>query len=197
MCKKPLRARRFVCAAAVLAAGLGQGLPAPAQSSLVDPRSIAPFVPAPWEAVDRMLELAAVTENDMVYDLGSGDGRILVRAAKNFGARAVGFEINRDLIRETESAIQAAGVENLAEVHEKNIFDADLSAATVITVYLLGSSCVQLKPKFELELRPDTRLVSYRSSIPGWKAAKTETIAVSGREQKIYLYILGKQHQPD
>ena len=87
-------ARRFIRAAAVPAMVLAQGLAALAQSNLVDPRSIAPFVPAPWEAVDRMLEIAAVTEDDLVYDLGSGDGRILVRAAKNFGARAVGFEIN-------------------------------------------------------------------------------------------------------
>ncbi len=174
--------------------GLGQGLAALAQSSLVDPRSIAPFVPTPWEAVDRMLALATVTENDIVYDLGSGDGRILVRAAKNFGARAVGFEINRELVRETESAIQAAGVESLTKIHEKNIFDADLSPATVITVYVLGSSYMQLKPKFEFELRPGTRLVSYCSGIPGWKAVKTETISVSGKEQKIYLYVLGQQY---
>ena len=187
-------ARRFIRAAAMSAMVLAQGSDASAQSNLVDPRSIAPFVPTPWEAVDRMLEIAAVTEDDLVYDLGSGDGRILVRAAKNFGARAVGFEINRELVRETESAIQAAGVESLAEIYEKNIFDADLSPATVITVYLLGSSYAQLKPKIELELRPGTRLVSYCSGIPGWKAARTETILAGGKEQKIYLYVLGRHY---
>ncbi len=192
MRKTPFLTRRVIRMAAALAMGLGQGLDAFAQSGLVDPRSIAPFVPTPWEAVDRMLEIAAVTEDDIVYDLGSGDGRILVRAAKNFGARAVGFEINRELVRETKSAIRAAGVESLAEIYEKNIFDADLSPATVITVYVLGSSYMQLKPKFELELRPGTRLVSYCSGIPGWKAARTETISTSGKEQKIYLYILGR-----
>lgn len=187
-------AGRLLHTVAVLAIALTQGSAALAQSNLVDPRSISPNVPAPWEVVDRMLALANVSADDVVYDLGSGDGRILVRAAKNFGAHAVGLEINHELVVESRSAIQAAGVEQLAEIREQNIFDADLSPATVVTVYVLGSSYKQLKPKLALELRPGTRLVSYASLIPGWSPTKTETVSASGKEQKIYLYVLGQQH---
>ncbi len=186
-------ARRLVRTVSVPALGLALATAVFAQSNLVDPRSIAPNVPAPWEVVDRMLALADVSADDVVYDLGSGDGRILVRAAKNFGARAVGLEINHALVVESESAIQAAGVENLTEVREQNIFDADLRPATVVTVYVMSSSYEQLKPKLALELRPGTRLVSYGSTIPGWNAVKTETVLASGKERKIYLYLLGQQ----
>ncbi len=185
-------ARRLVRTVSVPALGLALATAVFAQSNLVDPRSIAPNVPAPWEVVDRMLALADVSADDVVYDLGSGDGRILVRAAKKFGARAVGLEINHALVVESESAIRAAGVENLTEIREQNIFDADLRLATVVTVYVMSSSYEQLKPKFALELRPGTRLVSYGSTIPGWNAAKTETVSASGKERKIYLYVVGQ-----
>ena len=161
---------------------------------LVDQRSVAPFVPMPWHVVDRIIEVVEVSEDDVVYDLGSGDGRILVRAAKNRGARGVGYEINPTLVEEARSAISAAGVQDRVEVREGDFFDADLSPATVVTLFLITSAQRQLRPKLLEELRPGTRVACYMWEIPGWNPSKTVTVPVSGAAHPIYVYLVGS-HQ--
>ncbi len=161
------------------------------QVPLVDPRSVAPYVPTPWHVVERMLVEADVTEDDIVFDLGSGDGRILMRAAKDRGARGVGYEINPDLVEEARSAVAAAGVSHQVEIRQGDIFEADLSRATVVTLFLMTSAHRRLRPKLLEELRPGTRIACYKWEIPGWNPSKTVTVPVSGSEQPIFLYRVG------
>ncbi len=161
---------------------------------LLDPRSVAPYVPTPWHVVDRMLEAAGVSQDDTVYDLGSGDGRMLVRAAKAHGARGVGFEISRRLVEEARQAIAAAGVQDRVEIREQDIFDADLGSATVVTLFLMTSANRRLRPKLDGELRPGVRVASYKWEIPGWNPSMTITVPVSGTEHPIYVYTVG-QHR--
>lgn len=183
-----------VGAAACLVAGvLSTAIQLAAQPTapFLDPRSVAPYVPTPWHVVDRMLEAAAVSEGDVVYDLGSGDGRILLRAARDQGARGVGFEIIEDLVRDAREAIGAAGVQDRVEIRQQDIFKADLSPATVVTVVLMTSANRQLRPKLDRELRPGVRVASYKWEIPGWNPSKTFTVPVSGAQQTIYVYEFG------
>ena len=158
---------------------------------LIDPRSVAPYVPTPWHVVERMLVEADVTEDDVVFDLGSGDGRILLRAAKDRGARGVGYEINPDLVEEARSAVTAAGVSDQVEIRQGDIFDADLSRATVVTLFLTTSAHRRLRPKLLQELRPGTRIACYKWEIPGWNPLKTVTVPVSGSQQPIFVYRVG------
>ena len=184
----------FAICAAASALLLSVGLPAPSQGQvpLVDPRSVAPYVPTPWHVVDRMLEEVDVTEEDVVFDLGSGDGRILMRAAKRLGARGVGYEINADLVEEARSAVEAAGVADQVEIRDRDIFDADLSSATVVTLFLVTSAHRRLRPKLLNELQPGTRIASYKWEIPGWNPSKTVTVPVSGSVQPIFVYEVGR-----
>lgn len=165
-----------------------------AQVPIVDQRSVAPYVPMPWHVVDRIIEVAEVSEEDVVYDLGAGDGRILLRAAKNRGARGVGYEINAALVEEARSAISAAGVQDKVDVREGDFFEADLRPATVVTLFLITSAHRQLRPKLLEELRPGTRVACYMWEIPGWNPAKTVTVPVSGAAHPIYVYKVGS-HQ--
>src|SRR5947209_5293799 len=119
--------------------------PRAAQAQDLESKKIVPFVPTPQEVVDKMVDLAAVKKGDVVYDLGSGDGRIVITAAKK-GARAVGFEIDPDLIKESRENIRKAGVEKLAEIRQQDILTVDLSGATVVTMYLLPDVNLRLKP---------------------------------------------------
>lgn len=162
-----------------------------AQAPLVDPRSVAPFVPAPWHVVDKMLSLVEVAEDDVVYDLGSGDGRILVRAAKGFGAKGVGLEINPALVEDARQAIEAANVQHRVKIVQQDIFEADLSPATVVTLFLMTSAHRRLEPKLQDELRPGTRIACYKWEIPDWNPIKTETVPVGGVGHPIYIYEIG------
>lgn len=192
--------RRSLLAAASLAAlGLAPYLlPVVAHAQpatpFLDPRSVAPYVPTPWHVVDRMLDVAAVSQGDTVYDLGSGDGRILVRAAKAKGARGVGFEISRHLVEDAREAIRAAGVQDRVDIRQQDIFEADLSRATVVTIVLMTSANRRLRPKLDGELKHGTRVASYRWEIPGWNPSMTVTVPVSGTEHPIYVYTVG-QHR--
>ena len=161
---------------------------------LLDRRSVAPYVPMPWHVVDRVIEVAEVSPDDVVYDLGAGDGRILLRAAKNRGARGIGYEINPALVEEARSAIRAAGVQERVEVREGDFFEADLRPATVVTLFLITAAQRQLRPKLLEELRPGTRVACYKWEIPGWNPSKTVTVPVSGAAHPIYVYRVGS-HQ--
>ncbi|MDW7759424.1 MAG: class I SAM-dependent methyltransferase [Acidobacteriota bacterium] len=158
------------------------------QTDAVD---LAPFVTTPRAVVERMLALADITEEDILYDLGSGDGRIVIAAAGTYGARAVGIDIDPERIRESEENARAAGVEKRTQFIHGDALALDLSEATVVTMYLLPESNALLRPKLEKELSPGARVVSHNYRMPGWEDNKIaeETIADStGKEHKIFVY---------
>jgi len=149
-----------------------------------------PYVPTPEHVVRRMLELADAGPDDIVFDLGCGDGRILIIAAKEFGVKkAIGIEIRPDLVEKAKKRIIEEGLENRIEIYEGDFMDFDISKATIVTLYLLTSANMVLKPKLENELRPGARVVSHEFEIPGWKP-KSITIVDDGYiRHRIYLYI--------
>ena len=146
-----------------------------AQAQDFDSKKIVPFVPTPQEVVDKMIELAGVKKGDTVYDLGSGDGRIVITAAKK-GAKAVGFEIDGDLVKESRENVRKAGVQNSAEIRQQDILTVDLSAASVVTMYLLPDVNLKLKPNLLSQLKPGSRVVSHSFDMGDWKPDKTERV---------------------
>lgn len=157
---------------------------------VVSPRqSLAPYAPTPQDVVERMLRLAKVSSGDVVYDLGSGDGRIPIAAARLFGAKGVGVEIDPRLIEQSRANAKAAGVEGLVEFRLENALAADLSPATVVTLYLLGSSNAQLRPRLTSQLRPGARIVSHAFSMgPDWPPAELDRFT-SERGDEVVLYL--------
>jgi hypothetical protein len=155
-----------------------------------------PFITTPPEVVERMLEMAGTRADDLVVDLGSGDGRIVIAAAKTYGARAVGIELDGVLV---ERSIRNA---RLAQVHDKvrfiegDVLLADISRATVVTAYLLPALMVQLQPRFIGELAPGTRIVSHAFTMAGWAPDRSETVKLrerhlgQGDESRIHLWIV-------
>lgn len=144
-----------------------------AQDSIFENKKIVPFVPTPQEVVNKMVELAGVKKGDIVYDLGSGDGRIVITAAKS-GARAVGFEIDGDLVKESRENIRKAGLQEQAEIRQQDILTVDLSPASVITMYLLPDVNLRLKPNILSQLRPGSRVVSHSFDMGDWKPDRIE-----------------------
>jgi len=147
-----------------------------------------PFVSTPEPVVRRMLKLADVKPGEVVYDLGAGDGRILIIAALEFGAKAVGVEIRPQLIYEIEKKIKMYNLEDRVKVIHGNFFDVDISEADIVTLYLLTSVNDKLKPKLKRELKPGARIVSHDFEIPGWKPLRVEIIPDIWTTHKIYLY---------
>ena len=137
------------------------------------------FVPTPQEVVDAMLKLAKVTKNDVIYDLGSGDGRIPITAAKTYGARGVGIDIDPQRIREANENLKIAGVGDRVKFLNQDLFTTDISEATVVTLYLLPSLNLRLIPKLNSQLKPGTRIVSH--SFDMGSAKPIETLNVNGR----------------
>lgn len=128
-----------------------------------------PYVPTPEDVVSEMLRVAVVTQKDVVYDLGSGDGRVVIAAARDFGARGVGLEIDRHLVAESQNNAREAGVAHLVEIVHADLFRTDLSPATVVTFYLLPSVAEALRPKLLRELAPGTRVVSHNYGMGDWE----------------------------
>jgi cyclopropane fatty-acyl-phospholipid synthase-like methyltransferase len=149
----------------------------PLAHAQVGPNEEIPFVPTPIEVVDRMLELAAVKKGDVVYDLGSGDGRIVIRAAKKYGVRAVGIEMDRLLLEQARKATKEEGVSHLVEFRAEDALKADLSPATVVTLYMLPWFNQAMKPNFQAMLKPGARIVAHDFGIEGWTPDKTEKLA--------------------
>jgi SAM-dependent methyltransferase len=156
-----------------------------ARDSIFENKKIVPFVPTPQEIVVKMVEIAGVKKGDVVYDLGSGDGRIVITAAKK-GAKAVGFEIDGDLVKESRENIRQAGVQEQAEIRQQDILTVNLSAASVITLYLLPDVNLRLKPNLLTQLRPGSRVVSHSFDMGDWKPDRTER--VGGRT--LYLWTI-------
>jgi SAM-dependent methyltransferase len=156
-----------------------------------DAADLAPFVPSPPHVVDRMLILAGVGPDDVVYDIGCGDGRIVIAAAKTYGARGVGIDIDPQLIEECRANAKREGVEPLTRFICADATKAHVAPATVLVLYLLPESLETLKPLFEKELRPGVRIVSHNYRVPGWddRIVASEAVPVdAGRPHKIYLY---------
>ena len=154
-----------------------------------DNRSLAPFVPTPDDVVHRMLALAEVTADDVVYDLGSGDGRIVIAAAVQFGARGVGIDIDPQRIAESNANAERAGVRHLVEFIEMDVMEADVSDATVVTLYLLSSSNAKLRPILTRQLPPGARIVSHAFSMGDWEADEIDRFEDErGSTRTLYLW---------
>jgi ubiquinone/menaquinone biosynthesis C-methylase UbiE len=174
----------------VIAMLLGSGSAAAQQraAQLREPDVI--YVPTPQEVVDAMLEVAAVKSGDIVYDLGSGDGRIPITAAKKYGVRAVGIDINPVRIKEANENAVKAGVTNNVRFLNQDLFESNISEATVVTLYLLQSLNEKLRPKLWRDLKPGTRVVSHAFSMgPEWPPEKTLTVA----DRTIYYWTVPRR----
>ena len=148
------------------------------------------FVPTPQELVDDMLRLADVKKGDVLYDLGSGDGRIPITAAKRYGIRAVGIDIDPERIAEASRNARRSGVAKLVSFRQQDLFQADFREATVVTLYLLPDLNLKLRPQLFAQLRPGTRIVSHQFAIPGIPAERTVRVTSEedGAEHTIYLW---------
>jgi SAM-dependent methyltransferase len=148
-----------------------------------------PYVPTPQRVVDAMLQMAQVKGNDILYDLGSGDGRIPITAAQRFKTRGVGIDINPQRIQEANANAQKAGVTDRVEFRQQDLFETDLRNATVVTLYLLPDINLKLRPKLLKELKPGTRIVSHAFDMGDWKPERVER--VNGKT--IYLWVVPSQ----
>ena len=144
------------------------------------------FVPTPPAVVHAMLEVAKVTPDDLVMDLGSGDGRVVVAAAKDFGASAIGVEIDAELIEQARESARAAGVADRVQFLQQDLFQADISKATVVTLYLMPMLNLKLRPRLFRSLQPGTRVVSHAFHMGDWKPDKE--LVVEGRQ--VYFWVV-------
>ena len=185
-----MRIRLLALALTVAVAGVPGATSAFAQAAAAPTRRPdVIYVPTPEPVVEAMLQVANVTKNDVVYDLGCGDGRIPVTAARKYGARGVCFDIDPERIKEANANVAKNNVANLVKVVQADLFEQDLSGASVITLYLLPSLNVKLMPKLMKELKPGTRIVSHAFDMGDWKPEKE--LDVDGR--KVYFWTIPKK----
>lgn len=156
------------------------------------PERLAPYVPSPQVVVERMLEAANLKPGETVYDLGCGDGRILITAAREFKAKGVGIELSADLVRQAQDQVNRMGLQNRVSIMQGDLLTADLRGADVVTLYLLTSSNERLKPLFEKSLRPGARVVSHDFAIRGWKPELVDSVQATNRTHTIYVYQMPK-----
>ncbi len=150
----------------------------------------APPVPTPRKVVRKMLEIAEIRPKDILYDLGAGDGRIIIMATKEHKAKAYGFEMVFFVWLLAQINLFFSGVSKKTKILHKNFYNQNLNGASIITCFLTPGAMARLKPKFEKELKPKTKIVSYAFSIPGWKPEKT--VKVDKKTSPIYLYRIKK-----
>lgn len=148
------------------------------------------YVPTPQAVVDEMLAVAKVTKNDVIYDLGSGDGRIPITAAKRFGTRGVGIDINPQRIQEANANAQQAGVTDLVEFRNQDLFETDFREASVVTLYLLPSLNVKLRPELLRQLKPGTRIVSHDFDMGDWKP---DRVVQTQEGSTIYYWVVPEE----
>lgn len=159
-----------------------------------NPDTLGPDVPTPPQVIERMLAAAHLKPGEMVYDLGCGEGRVVIMAAQKFGARAVGIELSPGLFDRTFKHVKDMGLDNQITIVHGNALHYDLSPADVVTIYFLTSSNDRLRPVFEKTLKPGTRVVSHDYEIRGWKPAVKETMSVNGGQtHTIYVYDVGRR----
>ena len=148
------------------------------------------FVPTPQEVVDEMLKVANVHKGDVVYDLGCGDGRLVIGAAQKYGARGVGIDIDPERIKESKDNAAKAGVSNLVQFLEQDLFQTDFHEATVMTLYLLSSVNRRLRPKLLQELKPGTRVVSHDFDMDEWKPDQSSEVLADDISHDVFLWII-------
>jgi SAM-dependent methyltransferase len=160
-------------------------------------RSLAPYVPTPSDVVDRMLTLAKVGPRDIVYDLGCGDGRIVITAAQKFGARGVGVDIDANLINQAEANARAAGVDRRVKFLIQDAMTIDVSDATIVTLYLLSASNVKLRPILTRQLRRGARIVSHSFAMGDWEPEVVDTFRdANGTSRTLYLWTADGKTRP-
>jgi cyclopropane fatty-acyl-phospholipid synthase-like methyltransferase len=157
----------------------------------------APFVPTPHDVVDRMLTLARVGPTDVVYDLGSGDGRIVIAAAQKFGARGIGVDIDPARVAEAEINAKRAGVDRRVTFRLQDALQTDVSDATVVTLYMLSAINVKLRPILSRQLRPGARIVSHSFAMGDWEPEHVETFTdAAGTMRTLYLWTADGKYRP-
>ncbi len=149
-----------------------------------------PYVPTPYQVVREMLSIAQVEEDDILYDLGCGDGRIVIMAAKEIGCRAVGVDLDPQRVRESRENAAKEKIENKVRFIQQDIFEVDISEATVVTLYLLSSVNLKLRPKLLKELKPGTRIVSHDFSMGDWEADLEKDVFVGSDKHHIYYWVV-------
>jgi len=152
-----------------------------------------PYVPTPNEVVVQMLELAKVQKDDVLYDLGSGDGRIVITAAQKYGTRGTGIDINPERIREANANAQKAGVTDKVQFRQQDLFKTDLSDATVVTLYLLPDINLKLRPQLFRQLKPGTRIVSHDFDMGEWKPERVVQVQGPNRQHTLYYWVVPEQ----
>lgn len=156
------------------------------------PGQLAPFDPTPQEIVERMLRLAAVKPGDVLYDLGAGDGRVVIAAASKFGVKAVGFEIDPGLVKLARENVRKQGVEHLVEIRQQDFLTADLSLPSVVTLYLSYDGNLTVRPRLVSQLKPGARVVSYTFDMAEWQPKVAENYRdAAGNSHMIYLWEIG------
>lgn len=164
-----------------------------AQKPEFHPNQLAPFVPSPYQIVSKMLELAKIKPGEKVYDLGSGDGRVVIFAVQKYDAKAVGIELSPRLVKSSQEEIKRLGLTDRASIVHGDVFDADLGDADVVILYLMRDSNNTLKPKLEKALKPGARVISHDYEIEGWKPQHEERVDAYRRSHKIYVYRMPPQ----
>jgi 2-polyprenyl-3-methyl-5-hydroxy-6-metoxy-1,4-benzoquinol methylase len=156
-----------------------------------DAPDLAPYVPTPMAVVEEMLKMASVTKTDILYDLGCGDGRIVITAARKYGTRGVGIDLDPDRIKESNAYAKQAGVEDLVEFRLQDVMKSNISEATVVTLYLLPESNAILRPILEEQLKPGARVVSHNYHMPDWQSREIgykEITTGDGESHTIFVY---------
>ena len=191
---KPVTALALMSGTATLAAFVAATLLAPAAMAqhYTDPDTLAPSYPTPQAVVERMLSLANLKPGEVVYDLGCGDGRIVITAATKFSAHAVGVEIRRDIYESTQARVASLKLSDQVRIIHGDALKTDLTPADVVTLYLLTSSNERMRPVLEKQLKVGARVVSHDFEIHGWQPAQTERMMVQGRPHMIYVYRIGE-----
>jgi protein-L-isoaspartate O-methyltransferase len=161
-----------------------------AQSEKAYFMSIAPFVQTPLEVARKMLELSQVKRGETLYDLGCGDGRLIILAAKEMGATTIGVELREDLIERAKTEIKRLNLEDRVKIVQGNFFDVDISNADVVTLYLTSSANERLRPKLEAEMKQGSRVISHDFKVPGWKPSAVYDELLG---HTIYTYKIGEQ----
>jgi SAM-dependent methyltransferase len=183
------RRRSLVASALVLALGLAVAGSGAAQLKPLAKEPEVPYVPTDERVVAEMLKVAKVGKNDVLYDLGSGDGRIVITAAKQFGTRGVGVDIDPARITEARENAVKAGVTDRVRFVQQDLFETDIREATVVTLYLLPEVNLRLRPKLLGDLKPGTRVVSHNYDMGDWKPLRTLTVNVP-EEHTIYFWVV-------
>jgi SAM-dependent methyltransferase len=181
--------RTFLAAATAALLALG-GACAKKKEQLRPPD--VPYAPSPPHVVSRMLTLAKVGPSDKVYDLGCGDGRIVIAAVKEYGAKGVCVDIDPQRIREARANAKAAGVEDRIEFFNQDLFEANIDDATVVTLFLWPEVNIKLRPKLQRELEPGTRVVSYMHDMDEWTPERLATVIVDGESFSVYLWVISE-----